>query len=806
MEITNSTTVIELLQAGIFSIRTVNALNCMQIKDVGTLRSFLSSGKSLMEIRNFGKKSLKEVNDFLGSLPKEEGIASKDEVLYNALETIEKDTFENICSAKSVSSPVVAAYLKKHYETPYQLYAAIFSRHLEILNVRPELSMQENIAFRMYHIDIIKAYKSTLQSEQFLGKRRLFESIDLIIYDLTLNCEKFSGIEILEHYLTDKHKALLESKFEELCNARLSVRGLNFKNTFIKSYADLVKLFDAPLNAYKRLCPGQSKKVTIDEIYRFNAEFKDVFNDISSLTEEQIHENTMKERYAYLSSRQRQFVVEYTQRQHVRPIFYLLYNYLRISEDRQDKLYNLYYGFFDNQPKRIEDLTSISGVSRERIRQLLKEKMPATDVVVRSKSELLQYDYLFKLPYICEYTPEIATLKEKEKLHCSYLVFCSLVYQLSDYDFFRANRNYSILVKREILEKVDLKDVIRKLEEIVKGRYSEDTYIHVNAILENIPEDIKDVIGGIICHLAQRLHCVKVTKEGSMFFRQNWIDVEKEMYILLQQRGEPMHLNELFERFKEKYPEHKYTEPSSLRSFLLRSERIGAVGKTSTYALKEWNGIFFGSMRFLLYNILSESKEPVHIDTIMEKVLPFFPNTNQRSIESSMDDSLGRFVSFENGYFGLSERQYDKKYRFSYYRVTPFEERMVNYKNFIETYHRFPAASGGDEEASLRRWHYNVINGIIVLEPEQRAEFDEMVFFYKNKGYPTNLIENEFLNKCREYKAFIKQNRGRPTSTKGEDLYFWFRRSLENYKGYEDQRYNYFCDLVNYVKSFGFSI
>ena len=67
------------------------------------------------------------------------------------------------------------------------------------------------------------------------------------------------------------------------------------------------------------------------------------------------------------------------------------------------------------------------------------------------------------------------------------------------------------------------------------------------------------------------------------------------------------------------------------------------------------------------------------------------------------------FVEFEGDYFGLISKEYPSKYKLaSSVQRYRFEDRFQMFKDFVETYHRFPSYNGGDKEASLMRWYYNV--------------------------------------------------------------------------------------------------
>ena len=66
--------------------------------------------------------------------------------------------------------------------------------------------------------------------------------------------------------------------------------------------------------------------------------------------------------------------------------------------------------------------------------------------------------------------------------------------------------------------------------------------------------------------------------------------------------------------------------------------------------------------------------------------------------------------------------------------------------------------------------------------------------------------EEEFRNKCRDYKAYINSHYALPSVSTEPELYGWMIRSKANYNSYVDHRRKYLTDLFNYILSLGFSI
>lgn len=61
-----------------------------------------------------------------------------------------------------------------------------------------------------------------------------------------------------------------------------------------------------------------------------------------------------------------------------------------------------------------------------------------------------------------------------------------------------------------------------------------------------------------------------------------------------------------------------------------------------------------------------------------------------------------------------------------------FEDAVRQFRQFVETNHRYPFAGGDEYECSLRRWYQEVGHGIIELTSVQRLAFDALGELYKD--------------------------------------------------------------------------
>ena len=621
-----------------------------------------------------------------------------------------------------------------------------------------------------------------------------------------MEMEHFSNEQVAKYFLSPSCREYLEELYQEQVELKLSVRGQNFVAKFLPHFSDLIKYAGEPFASYKKICPGQSMMKTLTEIFHFNQNFSQDFSRVSKLTEEEIKTEFLKYKYPFLMSRQRQFVSDFEKEYHHTPLFFLMLNYLRLSENRSNKVYCLMYGIFDGKRRTLNETGEAMNLSRERVRQIMTGTIEVQESALVKNYNRDFYKGLLKLPFICEKTNEYIKLRDTEHLPSEFEVVAPLVKLLGNFEE-KVIEGHTILINNDYCD-LKLDSFIDTLLGIVKAKYSSDTYVPFDSFLSTIPKDLWSDIKDIIRYVATEINNALVTEDEKLILPQNYVDVPEELYKILARKGEPMHLEDIFNEFKAHYPDHKYTTSQQIKTYLLKHKHIKPVGMTSCYGLDTWTGVYFGSIRDLLIDLLNASDVPLHIDHLYEGVSRHYPNTTKASLVASMDDgNLQRFVEFEGNYFGLAAKEYPSMYveatSVQRYR---FEVRFKMFRDFVETYHRFPTHSGSSQEASLMRWYYNINNGVLKITEEQKEKLEETLRHYDELGYPRSSTEYEFFIKCQDVKDFIRQYHILPTNSKAPELYAWLRRSRDNYDSYTDKRRQYMTDLLNFVLSFGFSI
>lgn len=807
MEFNLDTTIKELHELGIISVRTYNSLHYAGMDTLGEILNNIETPMDLLNIRNFGRKSYTEVDAILNQMIREHKavVPEQKEAKFAALgETIIgiiTDAFNEVTAGDTE----VKAYLQAAHPQPCDMHELVMGDLDNMLVVVEEYTLNENLEIRHSYKEFIELVLNKMEYTQE-AENAIYVEYKRKSLNLAIKMENFSYEQISKYFLSPIARDYLEKTYQAQLESSLSVRSKNFAAKFLPHFYDLIKYAEEPLASYRSICPGQSMMKTLTELFQFNQKFKREFDRVSKLSDDEIQTEFLKRDYPYLVSRQRQFVFDFIKENNHAPLFFLMLQYLRLSENKSNKIYCLLHGIFDGKKRTYYEIADAMNLSRERVRQIVYGTIEVQESALASNDGWDYYNELFDLPFIYERTEGYVRLKEVEHLTADFEVFASLVKLKAN---FKAEdvEGHTILMNNKY-SNLKLTDCLDTLYSIIDAKYSADTYVPIDSVLFTVPEQLRPAMKELVKHITTEIYKVQITEDEKLYLPQNYIDIAEELYDILDKKGEPMHVEDIFKEFKTRYPDHKFTDPLQIKSYLFKHKHIKAVGKTSCYALDSWEGVYFGSIRDLLVDLLSDSDIPLHIDNLYDGVTEHYPKTTKASIAATMEDeNFQRFIEFEGSYFGLTSKEYPAEFvPASSVQRYSFEDRFQMFKDFIETYRRFPSYNGGDKEASLMRWYYNVTTEVLSMTDEQRALFNDTLKRYDELGIPRYATESEFLLKCQDVKDYIRQHHTLPTNREAPELYAWLRRSRDNYDSYTDKRRQYMTDLLNYVLSFGFSI
>ena len=830
MQLNLDTTINALYKNGLISVRTINCLRYAGMNTMEDVLNYAEDPEELLKLKNFGRKSYTEIEPLIRNVRQEHGAPSPQtanemfEMVGETIGQMLREAYDSLFGEETE----MTRYFKSVFPSVVELHSLLVTDDETLTKVREGFSMQENVEYRR----VIVTYLDNAINRMVDGKRAdndTYATYKERHAELARKVEVFSYPEKVEYFMSAGAREFFKTHYDKM-REKLSVRARNFLDHFAPNFQDLVPYFEAPLTDYKNLCPGQNMKHTLTEIFNFNQELKTEFDRYWQMSSDEVLLAMLKHSYPFLSSLERKFVCEHAKVYGVHPLFYLLYNYMRLSDVKNNKVFSLLYGIFDGQERTLNELAEAMSLTRERIRQIVSKKLEVHDNDLIKNDGWKSYDDLLTLPFITEETNEYQHLKEREHLRFDFRVFARLMHLLGDRDFeinVKSNNrsiellrfaaqyeteivgNVAVSINRRKMPCIKVKDCIESLNQLVSSRYTNDTRIDVATSLGTMSNEEKADATKLMAYLAKEGLGLEVDEDNRVLVQKNHIDVAEDLYTILARKGEPMSVDELFVAFKEMYPDHKYTESAQIRSWLFRHPNIKPIGNTSRYGLDSWENVFFGTIRDLLAKLLEESDEPMHIEQLFEAVVEHYPNTKAQSLHWSMaDDTLGRFVHFNDDYFGLRSKEYDES--FEEYNAERqrfrFDERFADFRKFVEEYNRYPVSNNGERESSLYRWMYNAQNGVLDISDEQKQQLTDAMKTDEQEYIPRNATESEFRNKCQDYKAYINSHYALPSVSTEPELYSWMIRSKANYNSYVDHRRKYLTDLFNYVLSLGFSI
>ena len=830
MQIYLNTTIQELFDGRHISARTYNCLRYAGMLTLEDVLNYAESPVELMKLKNFGRKSYTEIEPLFKKVQLEkehqdsETASEVFTLVDNTIREIQREAYDSLFTEDNG----INKFFKECYPSVEELHSVVMEKENHLMEIHGEFTMAENIEIRKMYVRYLEDAINRMQDCQ-CADNNTYSEYRSKLTELQHGLEYFSYRDKAEFFISPYVRDFLQRTYVQMREKHLSVRANNFVEHVAPRFEDLAQYFDSTLLDYRKLRPYQSLTKTLTEVFNFNKQLKNLFDRYWQMSDVEVKFALLKQDYPYLSSVERRFVWYHGREYGVYPMFFLLYNYMRISDVRNNKIFSLQYGIFDGKERTLNELAEVMGLTRERIRQITSNKLEVHDTKLILTDAWKKYNDLLSLSFVTDKTIEYQQLRNREHLNFDFRVFARLMLLLGKRDFEVAARNncgkielvrfshqyeteivgdVAVVINRNKMPSIKVSECIDSLHSIVSSRYTNDMRIDVETSLNTMASEEKAEAVKLLTYIAKDGLNLKVDENNRIIIQKNHIDVAEDLYAILAQKCEPMSLDELFVAFKEKNPDHKYTESVHIRPYLFKHPNIKAIGNTSRYGLDTWKNVFYGSIRDLLLKLLEESEEPMHLNDLYNRVVEHYPDTNTGSLSMSMCvDDQDRFVQFNDGYYGLRAKTYDKKWEvYDSIRRQSFDERLADFCEFVNTYNRYPVSGNGDNEASLYRWLYNVQNEVYEVKEEHKEQLATTLARYEAEFIPRNSTENEFRNNCYEYRAYINSHYSLPTVSTTPELYSWMVRSKANYNSYVDYRRKYLTDLFNYIISLGFSI
>ncbi len=344
-----------------------------------------------------------------------------------------------------------------------------------------------------------------------------------------------------------------------------------------------------------------------------------------------------------------------------------------ILNDREQYIFNNNYGFLEQSQKRtLQAIGDHYSITRERVRQI-SQKVPdkVFTAVTKISHRFVNIDKHFD--YGLDLKKEIIVINQDLVDHINQkenLTYTGKLYALVFSGIFQRyfigtqsienNYDHYYLVSRKYKEVFNFKAFINDIEERNSVRMVNDVPVDLLEYLNRyvLPGQIvNDRLKQICKRIATEEFGLGYDKTNLNFRRNSLVKLSEHIISILAAVGRPMKLTEICKELKTR---SKRIPPNieSLRSSILSIEEVAAIGKTSTYALKEWDTVKTGTIKELVKEFLESSPDPKHISEIAVYVNKFRKTTDKNILSNLKLDKTNTYVFFKLGYIGLKYKQY----------------------------------------------------------------------------------------------------------------------------------------------------
>lgn len=797
MEINSNTSIELLVKEKIISMQLYNNLRRIKLYAVGEIIDYMGSKGELCFLKEhrFGKKSLDELKRFF-----------LDNSVYLNLSLIPKDVVHDFIL---LGNKIFDRYYKNKSELSI-FYDNNYDFFVDLLNFNENSIVNyyylkcNNIidVFNLLFVDIEILNDFILEEENYDLKfyvlwKQIKKILSLIKNDIT-RYENILKIELLKRKNIDID-FLLNYKLNEIVSQYpVRSRNLFLKNN--KSYQDVL-FTSLNKNQFDLHCKTKSYQ----DVNSITERFYNLVSDILTQTEEILEFDILIAKYKFLDKTDIYFLKKHIEHYNEVPMFFLLLKYIQNSDKKELKYYSLFYGLNGLKKESKKEISNKFNITEEGVRQIIaRASKILINIDLFRKEKWCNYTFLEK-PFFSEKDSFIRECLDKENLNfLSFEDFYYLYNLIFDCKLLNIGKKKYILTS-DLYKSFDFSSAFIDIKLTLSKDVTKDLKIPIKFFIESywlcsLKINIyKDIVLQLISEYIIEEYNFKIEND-LIIIPPNAINIEDELYRIIKKNKVPMHLNDIFYVFKQKYPDHKFVNPEQIKSVIFKSDKIISVGNTLTYSLIEWKNLFYiGTITDLMYKVIDENNEPINILDLYAKIKLYFPKTTQKSILSLAGRE--KFVRFENGFIGLSGKEYSVKYIPLPSRL-PFSVRLIEFISFLKTHHHLPMNSGSESEATLYRWYNNVLKRRLELTTAEINEFNNVLEEYKD--YLVTSVEYTFFRKCEDFRIYIEDNMEFPTHKNEPRLYFWFLKYKDKYLEFNDRRKYYFEDLLNLLKLYGF--
>ena len=293
-----------------------------------------------------------------------------------------------------------------------------------------------------------------------------------------------------------------------------------------------------------------------------------------------------------------------------------------IDREREREIISRRYGLFDRK-ETLEQIGELLGITRERVRQLEKSVMSRLradaekgDVPELEEVQKTLLDALKDSGNVARVSNLAAKMlgQESTKIDQSRIAFMAeLAPKLS---VISENDHHHLSVAiTEIHDEKGVQNHVQKIVAAVKELGKPHPIDKISKQIDHPDPKHVEALSSTSKHLATLNGIWGLIKWPTV----NPKNIRDKIYVILKQKGQHMHFNEIADAIKDSDFKRKDVTTQAIHNELIKDSRFVLIGR-GIYALKEW-GYKKGTVADIITEVLKEEGGPLHRDEIVKRVL-----------------------------------------------------------------------------------------------------------------------------------------------------------------------------------------
>jgi len=291
-----------------------------------------------------------------------------------------------------------------------------------------------------------------------------------------------------------------------------------------------------------------------------------------------------------------------------------------IEREREREIISRRFGLNDRK-ETLEQIGELLGITRERVRQLEKailirlkiaaeEGMP--EVTTLEKQFIRHLHEMGRAARVSDLTEKLSKKNtEQDRAHVAFVAeLAPNLVVLNEND----NYYHGVAIK----EHHDEPKLKKFIDDIVKTVKTHGEAMTAEELHEKVDHDHPDHVRAL-ASLSKNLASLKDKWGLTKWPTVNPKNIRDKIYVILQEKGKPMHFSEIATAIKDSDFKRKDVTTQAIHNELIKDKRFVLIGR-GIYALQEW-GYSKGTVADIIRDILKKEKGPLHRDEIVKRVL-----------------------------------------------------------------------------------------------------------------------------------------------------------------------------------------